>query len=244
MSATCAIKTIKTYNGRVCCVPGCKSTERKNTELEFYRFPGRDYEQTRKIKWIISVKRAPNGKERWAPTKNTRICSLHFFGGKKSNDPREEAYNPTIFPWKKVSKTAVERDKRLKNRNKKLESEILPNINVSEGDVIEKQEVQSEMVQPEIDMQDIEMKLEPSQSPEEILPDVRTRTNVPPLRQKPTKVPIILKSKQTTLCLKGKNILSSCSRKQNKIPISWPTFEILSENDFSPKTTFPRILLI
>lgn len=32
------------------------------------------------------------------PTKNSRICNLHFIGGEKSNDPRKEAYNPTIFP--------------------------------------------------------------------------------------------------------------------------------------------------
>jgi hypothetical protein len=34
----------------------------------------------------------------WMPTLSTRICSAHFVGGVKSNDPRNLAYNPTIFP--------------------------------------------------------------------------------------------------------------------------------------------------
>ncbi|KAF2899459.1 hypothetical protein ILUMI_06720 [Ignelater luminosus] len=80
----------------------------------------------------------------------------------------------------------------------------------SEGDVMETQEVQSEVVQPEIGAQEVEIETERTQSPEEILPDVKTRTNVPPLRPltiapKPTKVPITLKSAggQQLLVLQG-----------------------------------------
>jgi hypothetical protein len=47
------------------------------------------------------------------PSKNTRICSEHFVGGVKSNDPRKLAFNPTIFPTplidvKKRTATGVE----------------------------------------------------------------------------------------------------------------------------------------
>lgn len=59
----------------------------------------------------------------WYPTKNTRICSSHFLGGKKSNDPRKEAYNPTVFPWKKENPMARARVTRLEKRRKNAEKQ-------------------------------------------------------------------------------------------------------------------------
>lgn len=124
----------KKYKSRGCCVPQCSSTEVKNPELKFYRFPGRYYEVERKRKWIISVRRKSiNGKTEWAPTSNTRICSRHFLGGKRSENPKDEAYNPTIFPWKKENPETMRRIKRLTERNQRknfgVESEVGSNDN-------------------------------------------------------------------------------------------------------------------
>jgi hypothetical protein len=34
----------KRHQGRVCCIPGCKNTQKKNRELKFYVFPSRPWE--------------------------------------------------------------------------------------------------------------------------------------------------------------------------------------------------------
>ena len=45
---------------------------------------------------IISFPR-PDGSD-WKPHNRSRICSDHFIGNKKSEDPRSPSYNPTTFP--------------------------------------------------------------------------------------------------------------------------------------------------
>ncbi|KAK4874214.1 hypothetical protein RN001_013574 [Aquatica leii] len=70
------------------------------------------------------------------------------------------------------------------------------------------EEIETEVVEPEIGAQEVEIETERCQSPEEILPDMKTKT-VPPLRPltiapKPTKVPITLKAGgQQLLLLQG-----------------------------------------
>ena len=39
---------------------------------------------------------SPNGSA-WMPKDQSRICSEHFVGNKKSDDPRSPSYNPSIF---------------------------------------------------------------------------------------------------------------------------------------------------
>lgn len=61
----------------------------------------------------------------WRPTANSRICSDHFRGGVKSNNPLEESFNPTIFPsiYKKAPISSdPRRGERLRARKRKLES--------------------------------------------------------------------------------------------------------------------------
>jgi len=59
----------------------------------------------------------------WQPNKNSRICSLHFEGGKRSEDPRTTAYNPTIFPniYRKRNVENSQRAERVKRRQRKVE---------------------------------------------------------------------------------------------------------------------------
>ena len=44
----------------------------------------------------------------WIPTKNPIICNAHFVDGKKSEDPKNDAYNVTMFP-PEYKKCAVKR---------------------------------------------------------------------------------------------------------------------------------------
>ncbi|XP_033229579.1 uncharacterized protein LOC117181117 [Belonocnema kinseyi] len=57
----------------------------------------------------------------WIPENKSRICSKHFIGNEKSNDPRSPSYNPTIFPpaYKKLcvnSEQALNRYRRVLKR--------------------------------------------------------------------------------------------------------------------------------
>lgn len=63
--------------------------------------------------------------ELWLPKSHNRICSTHFIGNKKSNDPQSPSYVPSIFPevYKKTKcnhKQQLERYNRA--ANKKLNS--------------------------------------------------------------------------------------------------------------------------
>lgn len=75
---------------------------------------------------------------------------------------------------------------------------------------IEAMDSEEVVVQPEIGAQEVEIVTERAASPEEILPDIKAKATVPPLRPltiapKPTKVPIQLKpvSGQQLLLVQG-----------------------------------------
>lgn len=64
------------------------------------------------------------GGQPWQPTPNSKICSLHFQGGAKSNNPLSEAFNPTILPsvYKNKSRlTTSKRAERLQARQANME---------------------------------------------------------------------------------------------------------------------------
>ena len=46
----------------------------------------------KKRRWIAAVSR-----KNWIPRELTWICSNHFVGGKKCNDPTSPAYTPSLF---------------------------------------------------------------------------------------------------------------------------------------------------
>ncbi|KAG5880977.1 hypothetical protein JTB14_018706 [Gonioctena quinquepunctata] len=65
----------------------------------------------------------------WIPT--IHICSSHFVGGEKSEDPRKEAYNSTIFPdiYKKLIPDSARRGERVEARNRRIlieKSQFIP----------------------------------------------------------------------------------------------------------------------
>ncbi len=75
--------------GKCCTAIDCCNRFFKSCGLHFYIFPT-DIE--RRNLWVASVKRKD-----WKPTKYTWICSAHFVGGSKSDDPASPAYIPTLF---------------------------------------------------------------------------------------------------------------------------------------------------
>jgi hypothetical protein len=75
--------------GKSCCAVGCTRRFSKDCGLHFYRFP-KDSE--RRNIWISAVNR-----KNWEPTEHSWICSSHFVGGVKSDDPSSPAYIPTLF---------------------------------------------------------------------------------------------------------------------------------------------------
>ncbi len=85
--------------GSYCAVVGCHNNSKRDGArgIKFHVFPKNE---ERKSKWIAAVRRSNPGKPTalWNPGSSSVVCSAHFVGGKKSNDPGNPAYCPTIFP--------------------------------------------------------------------------------------------------------------------------------------------------
>uniref|UniRef100_A0A131YPN6 Transcriptional repressor salm n=1 Tax=Rhipicephalus appendiculatus TaxID=34631 RepID=A0A131YPN6_RHIAP len=103
-----------------CCVLGCsatyESTDESGEKVRFFGFPTRQYDVERKNKWIDNIRLARkdvNGV--WSPSKNSKVCSKHFVGNVKGEDPREVNYIPTIFPVVNA-KTAEKYNRLLKTK--------------------------------------------------------------------------------------------------------------------------------
>nr|XP_037290021.1 uncharacterized protein LOC119184971 [Rhipicephalus microplus] len=91
-------KRLRRFTGRYCCVVGCHNLERRDKSVKFYRFPGKWYQREQRRAWTEAVRRVNPDGTPWEPRDNTRICSDHFVGKKKSNAVDHPAYIPTIFP--------------------------------------------------------------------------------------------------------------------------------------------------
>ncbi len=106
-----------------CCAVGCANRYSKGC---FYRFP-EDSEKRRR--WIAAVDR-----KNWEPNMYTWICSVHFAGGKKSNDPTSPAYVPTMFSYlKSPVKRKAEHDMARHERVKECKKRRLEAIQREEG---------------------------------------------------------------------------------------------------------------
>ena len=82
--------------GQYCSAVGCNNSGYRDGPrgVKFYRFPK---ELSRRKKWILRVNRTePNG-SLWKPSINARLCSDHFVSGKKSDEPDDPDYEPSIF---------------------------------------------------------------------------------------------------------------------------------------------------
>lgn len=89
--------------GYTCCVPGCKSNNKKDRHLSYYVFPKDP--KLREI-WIENIAKPGKLNSPFKPTNGHRVCSEHFDGGKKTYLINV----PTIFPLQglKMSKNYEE----------------------------------------------------------------------------------------------------------------------------------------
>ena len=86
-----------------CAAVGCSNRADPGTAVKFYKFPVAD--ERRKL-WVAAMRR-----ENWKPTDSSRICSDHFVGAEKSNDPLSPAYVPKLFEHVRTPvKRKAERD--------------------------------------------------------------------------------------------------------------------------------------
>ena len=74
-----------------CCAPNCSNRRNQKENIQFYRIP-KDKE-LRKI-WLLRIRR-----KQLKPTANTRLCSEHFVGGRRSMDPSSASYFPSVFSY-------------------------------------------------------------------------------------------------------------------------------------------------
>ena len=59
--------------------------------VKFYQFPK---DQNRLKEWVLNVKRAMPRGSLWVPSKSAKLCSEHFIGGAKSDEPSSPNYLP------------------------------------------------------------------------------------------------------------------------------------------------------
>ena len=81
--------------GLYCAAVGCHHCTKRDGPkgIYFYRFPA---DQERRQRWLSRVSRLDNGAP-WKPNSNSRLCSAHFVNGKKSDDPQDIDYVPSVF---------------------------------------------------------------------------------------------------------------------------------------------------
>ena len=91
-----------------CCVPGCLNNLRNSPELQYYRIP-KDSGLRKQYVHLIRNKTLK------IDCDNTRICSEHFDGGKKTS--RQQL--PSLFPWTKAKK-----GRRLLYRKSSVQQEV------------------------------------------------------------------------------------------------------------------------
>lgn len=97
-----------------CCVVGCHNVFKKNSGIQFYRFPTNPEKRS---KWIAAVKR-----DDWAPNDNTWIYSTHFVTGKRSDNPLAPNFIPTLFPQFNSLKNESWRKKHLNSKEGRKQS--------------------------------------------------------------------------------------------------------------------------
>ncbi|XP_059094003.1 uncharacterized protein LOC131889023 isoform X2 [Tigriopus californicus] len=81
-----------------CCVVGCRKIKSLHAarNIYFYRFPLKDADRT--AAWTRAIGQTNDDGTPWQPKSASRICSFHFVGEAKVDDPLSPAYIPTIFP--------------------------------------------------------------------------------------------------------------------------------------------------
>ncbi|XP_022103184.1 THAP domain-containing protein 5-like [Acanthaster planci] len=79
-----------------CCAVGCTNRKTRNSKLHFYTIPKRKtpFEQRRRQLWLEAISR-----DNWPEQQVNKafLCSAHFISGKRSDDPENLDFVPSIF---------------------------------------------------------------------------------------------------------------------------------------------------
>ena len=93
-----------------CVIKGCNADVRKKANLKkypwmvgvtFHSFPHKKHSKLQRNRWMNLIRREKD----FRPTKNDRVCSLHFVDG----GPSKENPHPSLFPWNNYGKSRNER---------------------------------------------------------------------------------------------------------------------------------------
>ncbi|XP_074650275.1 uncharacterized protein LOC141905334 [Tubulanus polymorphus] len=101
-----------------CCVPGCGNRRDEKAGFSFYSIPLKPHERHKS--WLGAIGKGFD----WVPTAHTRICSLHFVGGKKNNDPDSPSYIPTLH----LDLPVTEDETRRRRRRPPVSASLIANI--------------------------------------------------------------------------------------------------------------------
>ncbi|XP_052464697.1 uncharacterized protein LOC128021486 [Carassius gibelio] len=79
-----------------CCVPQCTNSSRYNSAISFHSFP---VDAEVRAQWLTKIRR-----DHFSPTKNTRVCSVHFCGANFVLTPGglrklKRGVIPSLFAW-------------------------------------------------------------------------------------------------------------------------------------------------
>lgn len=105
--------------GKNCALYGCNNRQgirNENGKVHFYSFPKQPWLQERRKKWVNFCMRKRIDGSTWEPSVHSKICSVHFIGGCKSEHPNNPAYNPSIR-CKKETQTCFQKLNRFARAN-------------------------------------------------------------------------------------------------------------------------------
>lgn len=129
-----------------CCAVNCtnrkKSGSSQSSTLTFYRIPNNE---KRRQLWIAAIKR-----QSWSETSisNARVCSAHFISGKKSDDPTNPDYVPSVFAHNKIKESSQQQklkrhERVMARRELSLECNLLSCDSASEHSATEEEPVET-----------------------------------------------------------------------------------------------------
>ena len=103
--------------GNYCAAVNCHNCQKRDQPrgIQFYRFPAAP---ERRHRWLVRVNRREPTGNLWKPGSSARLCSAHFVSGKKSDDPNDVDFVPSVFPTGHVrERHDAERAERMRRRS-------------------------------------------------------------------------------------------------------------------------------